>query len=294
MADAIRIEPIKSSDIGQKQLRALSNVPFAVRIDTIAEGLPILLRSAETLYAAREAVGASGRVGQILQGQATEEAAKILILLDYVRCPSNLTARAHGQLSAVYDHGARLIYAQACRWKPVDVEMLRGYVDLTRVSHYVEGDFGEFILPNWELYTREARLYADLVRSDDGALVWNDPDDWPEALDLFGLPPAVISVTRALSRLGAFTRRGLAVIHEVWAGTAFQSAEDHSRSDRLIQETVSRLLDEGLATVEATGEDVQTLYSDWQMPMYAIDVRARAADLETLRAEQAAQLNGLY
>lgn len=295
MSDDDTILPLnKAADIGMKQLRTLSNLPMAKRLDLIAEGLPILRRSAEELFEARKAVDQASRVGQILLGHATEEAAKILILLDYVRCPPSLNRRAQGQLSAFYDHAARLLYAQACRWRPDTVATLRGYVDRTRSSHIVEGNYGEYIMPNWELYMREARLYADLTRADTGALVWNDPNEWPGMRDIFGLAPAVMSVTRSLDRVGALSRKGLAVVQDVWSGSAFEDAEHTSTSDGLIQETVRRLIELGLPADDASDDDVRTLYSDWQLPMYAIDVQIQSADLDDLRAEQEAHLRNMY
>lgn len=288
------LPPIKAKDIGLKQLRALANLPPAARWEVIGEGLPILLRSAETLYAAGVAAGKEGRVGQILQGHATEEAAKILILLDYVRCPLGLSKRAQGQFDAFYDHGARLIYSQACSWKPVDVAMLREYVDHTRASHYVEGDCGEYIMPNWELYSREARLYGDLARMDAGALVWNDPDAVADAIDIFGAPPISLRLVRALARAGAFTRPGLQIVHEVWSPHAFEDTETHELATRLVQETLERLIAADLPSAEATEEDARTLYREWQMPMYAIDAKPLPADLADLQAEQRAHLYAQY
>ena len=294
MADRTWTAPTKTKQIGQKQLGSLSNLPMSERLDCLAVGLPLLLTSAETLYAAREAVGPKGRIGQILRGHAREEAAKIAILMDYVRCPPGLSDRAQRQLGVVYDHGSRLIYAQACGWKPVDVDMLRGYVDDRRVSHYVEGDYGEYILPNWDLYMREARLYGDLTRTGSGELVWNDPDAWADDLDAFGMVPSVLALARSLSRSGAFTRQGLEVVHDVWKGTAFRSTEDHAQASALTEKTLKRFIALGLPSDEATDQDVQTLYGHWQIPMYDIDTRARLADLATLRAEQESHMNALY
>lgn len=294
MMNKARPGPSKTTQIGQKQLSTLSNLPMSERLDHIAAGLPVLLSSAETLFAAREAVGATGRIGQILRGHAREEAAKIIILLDYVRCPPGLSDCAQRQLGAIYDHGSRLIYAQACSWKPIDVDMLRSYVDDRRMSHYVEGEYGEYILPNWELYVREARLYADLTRNDSGELVWNDPDDWGDTFDAFGFPPTVLSVARALKEVGAFSRRGLKIIRDVWKGTAFRSTEDHAQSTALIEETLKRLIAEELPSAEASNDHARMLYSSWQIPMYDIDTKARLVDLEALRAEQAIHLKRLY
>ncbi len=286
--------PTKVADIGLKQLGALSNLPLSSRLDLIAEGLPVLFRSAESLYPVSSQVGKGSRAGQILEGQATEEAAKILILLDYVRCPQSLRDRLQKQLRAFYNHGARLIYAQACSWKPTDVAMLRTYVDQMRLSHYVEGNCGEYIVPNWEVYTREARLYADLTCTDGGTLTWNDPESWALEADLFDLLPASLSITRSLSRVGAFTREGLRIIHDVWAETPFKDKECHALSDTLTQVTLQKLFEAGLQTEDASDKDVQMIYSKWQLPMYTIDTVPRDAVLDELRAEQAAQSEGMY
>ncbi|MBO9547073.1 hypothetical protein [Caulobacter sp.] len=135
--------PSKSIDIGMRQLRALANMPPKQRWNVIAEGLPILLTSAEALYAASRVNDENARVREILQGHAAEEAAKILILLDYVRCPLGLSDPAQRMLRVFYDHGTRLIYATACGWRPTDVNELRTYVDRERASHYIEG-YAEF------------------------------------------------------------------------------------------------------------------------------------------------------
>ena len=81
-----------ANDIGMKGLRILANVHDNERFDIIAEGLPILMKSAEDLLLASEAFEGHQRAASILIGQATEELAKVLILVDLVRCPARLRA----------------------------------------------------------------------------------------------------------------------------------------------------------------------------------------------------------
>ena len=170
----------KAADIGMRQLRKLANLSFDARLALIADGLPVILRSAQDLVAASESLVDHPRAAEVLSRHGEEEAAKILILLDYVRCPPGLSNRAAAMLDGFYDHGTRLIYAEACGWKPTNVAMLRQYVDSERVSHYIEGDMGQWIVPNRQLYSREAVLYADLTCSDAGGLDWNDPHSWSD------------------------------------------------------------------------------------------------------------------
>ncbi len=287
------IEPTKSRHIGLGQLGALAELSPADRLAVVAEGLPVILASTEELIASSDAISESHpRASAIIQRQGLEEAAKILILLDYARCPLGLSDRAQELVRAFYDHGARALYAEACRWTAYDVEMLRGYVDQSRASHFVEGDYGQWIIPNWETYKREAVMYADLSRVDSGALVWSDPRGWPQPTLGTRFAPPALRLVRALGRLGFYDKRALALFADVWRPHAFTSAEHGSQmAERLMEKTLAGFIHRGLVTERATDDDVRTAYRSWPLPMYAIDVRERQVSLDALRAEQAAQLH---
>jgi hypothetical protein len=130
----------KSADIGMKRGRTLANLPQAQQLDVIAEGLPILMKSADNLLEASKALDQYDRAATILGGHASEELAKVLILMDIVRCPPKLRGQRVGPMMGwFYDHLARLIYLDAQRWKPTDTRELQDYVDQHRKSHYLEG-----------------------------------------------------------------------------------------------------------------------------------------------------------
>lgn len=84
------VEIKKSEDIGMKRGKILSQLPPDRQIDIIAEGLPILLKSADDLLGAAAKLEAHPRASEILFGQATEELAKLLVLIDIARCPPNI------------------------------------------------------------------------------------------------------------------------------------------------------------------------------------------------------------
>lgn len=101
-------------DIGLRQARKLVQMSFDERVEFIAEGLPILLESARGLYNASKAIADMPRESSVLKGHAEEEAAKILIFVDIMRCPRKLIAGRIGALMGwYYDHLARLLYAEA-------------------------------------------------------------------------------------------------------------------------------------------------------------------------------------
>jgi len=163
---------IKGPDIGLRQARPLCQLPERERLLFIAEGLPVILDSANGFWQAAQRLDNHPRETMILRGFAEEEAAKILILMDAVRCPRKLVASKLNKLVGwFYDHLTRLIYANATSWKPMHLAQLRNYVDRERRGHYIEGYAGEYIIPNWTTYERESRLYADVEAYQHGSFL---------------------------------------------------------------------------------------------------------------------------
>ena len=127
--------------IGVGQAKRLCQMPHEKRLAFIAEGLPIILSSAQSLWqASRHLEKENPREASVLQGLAVEEAAKALILVDAARCPSHLVASRIGPIVQWFtDHLARLIYSEAITWRPVNVAQLREYVDSSERPIVVRG-----------------------------------------------------------------------------------------------------------------------------------------------------------
>ncbi|WP_299614947.1 hypothetical protein [Pelagibius sp.] len=284
-------------DIGLRQVRVLCQMPQKKRLEVIAQGLPIILSSAQGFRQASLALKSNLREAEVLAGFAEEEAAKILILIDAVRCPTKILPSRMGPIvSWFYDHLARLIYADAVTWKPMHVAQLREYVDMSRRAHYVDGLVGEYILPNWSIYERESRLYADIEDYGDGNIRWNSPTN--QVLDFFTSSDHALSVAEAMSALGMFTIEGLKATSEVWGQVAFTSMEGHSDAEHLTKELLRRLVSERLLSEDVTQADVNVLFDRWQLPMYDFDFSPIHASRVELRAEQQSilwsEINGLY
>jgi hypothetical protein len=224
----------------------------------------------------------------VLEGFANEEAAKILILMDAARCPPKLVSSKLSRIVGwFYDHLARLIYAEAVSWKPMHLAQLRDYVDHHRRGHYLEGQAGEYIMPNWTIYQRESRLYVDIEAYQDEALSWNAPGDpytgYP-ILDSF-VPPA-LRVAAAMEQVGMFTVKGLQAVSDIWGSLEYTDKEDHHDGTKLTERLLHRLHAEGLMFDTARDEDVSTLYRTWQIPMYNLDFSLVPVSLEELEAAQ--------
>jgi len=286
----------KGPKIGLRQADRLCQLGERERLTFIAEGLPLILRSAQRAWdAAKQIRTSNGRESAILEGVATEEAAKILILMDAVRCPAKLVpSKMNRFVDRFYDHLARLIYAEAVSWKPTNLAELRGYVDRARRGHYLEGHAGEYIMPNSTIYRRESRLYVDVEAYQDEALTWTEPRDPYIGLPFLSYPPPALRVAGAMERVGMFTPNGLKATSEIWGSLEYKEVEDHHDGAKLTEQMLKRLHAEGLMLDTAEDGDVGVLYHDWQIPMYNLEFSLIQVSLEELEAEQERELGAMW
>ena len=218
-----------------------------------------------------------------------EEVAKILILVDIVRCPPKLRPSRIGPMMRwFYDHLARLIYIDAQNWKPENVRQLQEYADHRRKSHYLEGWVGEYIMPNWSIWLRESTLYADIVTDEDGELLWNEPPDVTPMFDNF--EPFPWQVCQALRDWGAFSREGLDIMSSIWSQTDFLDDQRWDETEKLTLELLSALEAADLTTDAAREEQLGVLCGHWQLPMYCIDLKRIDVPLAELQSERDANL----
>lgn len=267
-------------------------MPPDERLEFIAEGLPIIMGSAQGFWQASEQLKKHPREALVLRGYAEEEAAKILILMDAVRCPPKLLQKKLIRIIGwFYNHLARIIYADAATWKPTNLSELRSYVDNDRRGHYLEGSVGEYIMPNWAVYQRESRLYADIEAYEDGTLQWNAPrGPFGSNNSAWSYEPQALRIAEAMQQLGLFTSAGLRATSEIWGSVEFRDTESYSDGLQLTQRLLERLHKEGLMLETAEQHHAATLYHEWQIPMYSLDFKLIPVPLEELKAQQEREL----
>ena len=279
--------------IGMKRAHALANLSADKQFDLIAEGLPILMDSAANLLKAAGSLQEHPRSAAMLGRHAEEELAKVLILIDLVRCPNSQRASRVGYMTRwLYDHLARLIYVDAQSWKPMHATQLQEYIDRHRESHYLEGSVGEYIVPNWEVFRRESDMYADIIGEEDGTLHWNDPQAIYRSELLCSTlggkwdSPLAWKICSALQDFGAFTREGLDLIASVWEQVDFVAEENWDDAKTLCHSMLCGFEKADIITAAATEDQLRFLYHDWQLPMYRMDFAPIQVSLEALRAER--------
>jgi hypothetical protein len=278
----------KSSDIGLRKGAMMCNMTAEARLKFIAEGLPIIFESASSLIRASQSLDGHDREAAILAGHAEEECAKLLILIDIVRCPPKLIAGRIGLMMRwFYDHLTRLIYAESQHWKPTNAEELQRYIDSQRKSHYLEGEYGEYIMPNWTLFQRESALYADVVSDENCKPQWLSPSTGVPGFP--ALIPAAFRTADALSAFGVLSFGGLRTLSDVWSKTPVTKDTGSDVMLRNLDLLLERLDSSGLITSRATEEHSRALANSWQMPMYGMDFSVIEVPLEDLLAGRSAQ-----
>jgi hypothetical protein len=254
----------KAPEIGLGYAKLICNMSAEKRLVFIAEGLPLILESARSLMAATNSLKGFPREAEILEGSAVEECAKILILMDIIRCPPKVVSSRVGlMIRWFYDHLARRIYAKAQTWKPTSLAELQEYIDDERRSHFVDGDYFEYIMPNSELFWREAALYADVMSNDGDSPEWHSPLKGRGRIGNWE-PPA-FSLVNALSAVGVFEPKGLSIVRDSWAGIVFKGDVSWDAANAPCEAMLQALFKAGLPAKDVTKGHVALVREMWQL-----------------------------
>ena len=240
--------------------------------------------------AARKASkGGDHHPARIFRNLAEEEAAKVLILVDTVRCPRDNQEERSRTLSYFYNHLAKGIYAEVCAWRPMDfAEVMRG-VENERVEHYLDGPNDvDWIFPNSITQRREDDLYVGYVRDDSeeggqGERYWVLPRGDDPIDNVLGYrTPAVIDLAHALHQVHATTPAGLAVLAEVWRPVNVRAEMRFGELERLNHQTLEALKDRDLLA-PARDDVYATIQDRWIFPLWPLDLRVKKVGKGHLR-----------
>lgn len=190
----------------------------------VARGIERLAANVRKLDASAHRMSADGdeSTAALLGSFADEEAAKVLILIDAVRCPrSEAKARAR-TLKRWSKHLWKGIYVRACDWRPVDFSELESYIEEEMQPFYLDGPLGvDWIFPNEITRGRERQIYVDLVEdiTESGQTTqepyWVAPEDFSSSIGGYRTSTCV-EVALSLHAQGIGTERGLKHVADIW------------------------------------------------------------------------------
>ena len=247
--------------------------------EEISTGIEHIIDNVQSLDAiTRQLIQAGEYRGvDIIRGLAEEESAKVLILLDVVRCPRKCMNRT---LRWFNHHVAKGIYANACRWRPQDFGDVITSVALDRRGLFLDGpnDF-DWILPNSIKSARERAMYVDYVRDitvENGEHMWLSPGSDQVSEKTYSMPDSV-KVSHAVFEIGATTPRGLAVVADVWRDFEPQPQTTKTELCERSNDMLQLLIDNGVFSVKNLRSAQSILYS-WPFPLWPIDLTAEPQD----------------
>jgi AbiV family abortive infection protein len=266
-------------------------LPDILFYEVVATGVRHLIEVIDRLDAAAHKLSKSGdhHAARIIALFAVEESAKILILLDAVRCPSARGVDKSRTLGYFYDHLAKSIYGEVSGWRPADfAEVTRGIED-ARAAHYLDGPNDvDWILPNQLTQRREDELYVGFVRDDteaagDGECYWTCPRN--EELISYWTPPAVV-LGRALHAARITSSAGLAAVAEIWRKVELYPETRFDELERLNLLTLETLNSRGILP-EIESNVCVTVRDCWPFPLWPLDLRQtnKKADRDNLKEQ---------
>lgn len=242
----------------------------------VAEGIARIAENATSLdeSAARLHQRGDFRASEIMQGFAEEEAAKVLILIDFIRCPANPKRRKQ-TLKHYYGHVAKRIYAMACTYPQIATfDELCNLVKEESRPVYLDGpNWVDWIFPNSISWERQQALYVDYVRDitgESGERWWTTPYV-PDSGGLEYETPDCIKLSWALSKVGANAPDGLAEIARIWRDYEPEPETDRGDLRSLITSTLMQLAERGLGT----GDEAisRFIVSSWPFPLWSVTIK---------------------
>lgn len=268
-----------------RSLKDIVQLPKPKRLAVIAEGMSLLADSVATLEADAFELAAARRhqSAAVLRCFADEEAAKVLILLDVIRAGWNDQDQTNKLLSRFYQHLARGLYVRAYGGNPADLAEVRGFVDMYRPSHFLDGPTDvDWIFANEINSEREERLYVDYIRYEDGNR-WTGPADRAEMHDEpYQFPQRASLAVRlviAMRTIGLLTPVGCRVTQAVWTGQTVKDDLHWSKVRPLNIEVVNRLK---APDTEEIQEAAHIIVNHWIFPLFTLDldlINVKVSDL---------------
>ena len=260
----------------------------------ISDGIPLIVQNAISfdttahgLYQLKEF-----RASEIIRGFAVEEAAKVLILLDAVRCPRD-AGRLSETLKCYYSHFWKRIYAEICSFpKIVSFKELYEFINLKCRPYILDGPkMVDWIIPNSIIDEREQEIYVDYVRdinTDTDEHFWRIPEDLELDPEKYMYEsPDVVRLCHALSEAGAKSPEGLAIIAEIWRDFVPNLKKGREELCDLIACTLDRLTECG--QTEGDKSLFKYITSYWSFPLWPllpIKMPSNKETLEELRKER--------
>jgi AbiV family abortive infection protein len=259
------------------------------RFPVIGEGLTRLgdhvaglAQSVSVLKGANDVRGAAA-----LDVICTEEAAKVLILLDMARSmhqQKELTKAC----KYFYDHLARGIYAYVHEANPSLYSEVEGYVEDCRPSHYLDGpNDADWIFRNDLQRRRDTALYVDYEETEPAKYQWTGGDP-----DLVHVPQRITRLVLAMRTTGMLTEAGARAVALVWKNSSFDKSTRWEYCRVRNTQVLRSLMTEDTELTPTLVEACGIVEQKWTFPLTQLDLSLdKSTTIEELREQQRSHYN---
>ena len=269
----------------------------------VASGIDHLVANILRFDAAAQRASDDGdeSIASLLGSFADEEAAKVLILMDAVRCPQP-KARAR-TLKRWHSHQWKGIYVRACYWRPVDLPEVAAYIEQELQPYYLDGPLDvDWIFPNEIISQRERQIYVDLVEdlAESGQSspepYWVAPNDFTSSIGGYRRSTCV-EIAHSLHAHGITTERGISRVADIWQPIDPWSMDNADLLANINKTLLAvRRVSEAVAAHETEPPSPSPL-ANWPFPLWPIcepEEVKYGKYLEALRAHRHAELERIH
>ena len=257
----------------------------------ISDGIAHIVENAESLesMAVRLIELGEHRGARMIRALAAEESAKVLILIDVVRCPLEESGKRVTTLRRFYNHLAKYIHAKACSWQPADFAELERAIHRDRRALYLDGpNEVDWIYPNYATTERARPMYVDYVKDItevDGDCQWISPFTHREYRESESLTPMSLITARALHGVGLTTPEGLSIVADEWRPfKPVPQTRYFSDLSPRIKQTLLRVRQRGLCS--EIDSHYWTVIDHWPFPLWSLDLKPLKVTIGELRSER--------
>jgi AbiV family abortive infection protein len=266
-----------------RQLKRILEYKPDDRLKVVGEGLVHLAEHVAKLAKAVENLerGGDKRAASVMAVVCTEEAAKILILLDIARDPYDQKAVSRS-CDAFYSHTSRGIYAYVHEGNPADFAEVARYVEQSRTSHYLDGPTGaDWIFRNDLDHAREATMYVDFMEYEPGDLRWQAPEE-----EYMRVSKPLNKLVLAMKAAGMLTEKGARAVAEVWKGAEYDATTRWVFCREQNLQVLAKLASADMVDDDDMRKHWRRIADKWTFPLTTLDVRLKRVDLRELEQRQ--------
>lgn len=266
----------------------------------ISKGIGRIVEYADNLGSLADRLVDMGehRGARTVRTLAEEEAAKVFILVDAVRCPPSETRYRSRTLMGYYSHLAKHIYSEACWWRSANFAEVQRAIEEERLPYYLDGPNDvDWIFPNSAKADRERAMYVDYVQDitkQNGERYWVSPLTDPELGRYQLSTPTSLVAAQALHHVGLTTPAGLSIVADVWRSFRPTPSTTFPELSGKIKETLEGVIEMQLALEGDLNVLAKTVISHWPFPLWSLDLTMSDTptpeDLRQLRSDHIRRL----